>query len=335
MLVKAAVQTLCAGLSAPHDGQQLWPMFIFTSHRAETACLERSHPHLLGVSARRSVFVVVLSPDEEPSYRQLWPNALFLLLPKSSRGLSYSRCVVHTLCTGRIPFYWAFDDNIIKFAELTGRNQPPSAISVHYALLKTQQISNIAEFALAGFLRAIGRESCISKSFAVDNPTFYKVFLVNTVRCAGSNYIAELSKWEDIAFVRSLLLKGRHVLKVNCLAYYAITTRQGGCQAARVAPSDSLVHSWASDLSDEASKTISALHRWLATHAAKPTPAKLAAKRQLSAQSAVSGSCRCPSVTTASQPTLPLTAVAAHCAHGKKPSPPTQPSASAASADPQ
>ena len=258
--VNAAIATLGAGLHTA-DTFQLWPIFIFSSHRAKTAFLNWSHPHLLGDSSHSSVLVVVLSPDEEHTYRHEWPNALFLLLPKSGMGLSYSRHVVHKLCTQRVPFYWAFDDNIVQFAELQRPGHPPSSISVREALLRTQQMADISKFALVGFLRAIGRETCIVKPFTVDNPSFYKVFLVNTVLTAGSNYIAELTKWQDIAFVRTLMLKGRHVLKIQYLMYYAITTTRGGCQSARGAPSNNLVHSWATDLSDEASHMVAALHR--------------------------------------------------------------------------
>ena len=60
----------------------------------------------------------------------------------------------------------------------------------------------------------------------------------------------------------------------------ALTTSKGGCQAARLAPSDSLIHKWATTLSPAAEQTIAALHRWLHKNASKPMPAPLAIHRQ-------------------------------------------------------
>ena len=220
-LVAIAANVLRGADNRSHDSQQcLWPVFIFSSGRAQTALLNWAVPHLLGDAISHAVVAVVLTPDEEAEYRSHWPNILFLLLPESQKGVSYARHTLHKFCTPRLPFYWAFDDNIVKFGCLEGVGNSPVPISAFQALMFVQRLPNVSKYALVGFLRAIGRESCIVRSFAVDNPTLYKVFLVNTTRCAGVNYVSELTKWQDIAFTRSLMLKGQHVLKVQQVAYY-------------------------------------------------------------------------------------------------------------------
>ena len=233
-------------------------------------------------------------------------------MPCEDRGISFCRWIIHAAFSWRLPYYWSFDDNVIAFVAVTHACKP-TPITFADALLHVQRLPTIANFALTGFLRATGTERCKTNPYLTDHATIYKVLLVNCGQCAGCNYVPILCKWEDIAFSCDLLDAGKHILKVQCLAYHAITTQGGGCQPER--SSDALVHSWAGDrLAPHATCVVQQLRAWLEAHNRKPAPPALTATRAIGTQQAPSAppppkaSMPSPSQLPASQPPSQLPA---------------------------
>ena len=276
--------------------KHLWPVFVFSARRAATANLNWQAEHVFGPKARTPI--VVLNPEDEADYRARWPKAIFCIMPVRDRGISFCRWIVHSAFSWRLPYYWSFDDNVTAFVAVThGSGAAP--ITFASALLQVQSIPTVADFALIGFLRATGTESCKVNPYLVDRATIYKVLLVNTAQCQGCNYVPFLCKWEDIAFTCDLVEAGRHILKVQTLAYHAVTTRGGGCEPERNA--GTLVHDWApQQLSPHACVAVDRLRVWLSAHNSKPAPHSLA-RRTASSPPPVLPAATC---SAASQPLL-------------------------------
>ena len=150
-------------------------------------------------------------------------------------------------------FYWSFDDNIIAFDAVHHGTSGSAALHATSHLQGSalpcplvQQIPTIAKFALTGFLRATGMESCKVRPL-----TSLIRQLRSTKFCSSTplamrtmqlpNYIPQLCKWEDIAFTHDLLCEGRRILKVQTFACHAVTTKGGGCEPVRV-PAPSFTH---------------------------------------------------------------------------------------------
>jgi hypothetical protein len=93
--------------------------------------------------------------------------------------------------------------------------QPPILAHVSQAMMHVQRHTDVSRTALAGYLRSNATE--ITKAYAEirDSATIYKISLLNSRACAGIEYIPALAKFEDIAFLRQLLLSGKSTLKVQ------------------------------------------------------------------------------------------------------------------------
>jgi hypothetical protein len=100
------------------------PIFILTKGRPKTALLGWKAPHVLGDWC--VPFVIVVEPQEEEVYRNSWPDALFLVLPRpADSAIGYTRWVVQHICTcshdtaiGRtlcLPWVWMADDLLVAF----------------------------------------------------------------------------------------------------------------------------------------------------------------------------------------------------------------------------
>lgn len=265
--------------------RHIWPIFVFSARRATSAHLNWTAPHVLGTSSAHPPPIIVINPDEEAAYRANWPGAILCIVPLPNRGISFCRWIVHCAFSWRLPYYWSFDDNIIAFVSVDRQTTTP--ITFADALLRVQRLSSINSFAVAGFLRATGTETTKVKRYIIDRATIYKVLLVNTAQCAGCNYTPILRKWEDIAFLSDLFEANRHMLKVQCIAYHAVTTHGGGCAPDRVASCgggcaprsadscDALVHSWATNLTPHQTATVQKLSAWAARHNSKAAPASI------------------------------------------------------------
>ena len=268
--------------------QHLWPIFIFTGRRSATAHLNWQLAHVLGSDHTGVSPIIVVNPEEEAAYRAEWPTALFCIVPLADRGISFCRWVIHSAFSWRLPYYWSFDDNIIAFAAVK-HGAPSSPATFRQAMLHVQSLPDVADYALCGFLRATGTESCKVRQYVPGNAAIYKVLLVNTRECGSCNYVAQLCKWEDIAFAHDLWAAGRRFLKVQTFAYHAVTTKGGGCAPQR--GSDALVHPWAvHPLPSHAAYVVQRLTAWLGKHNQKSAPPMLRTSCQLNVKASSAAS---------------------------------------------
>ena len=188
----------------------------------------------------------------------------------------------------RTPYFWMIDDNIAAFVRL--EEDVHGCLQRHWdgavfreAFMHVQMHPGISDIGLAGFLRATGTEVNKKATEVLDALTIYKVFLVNTVACAGVEYIKALSNFEDIAFTRDLLLRGIRTLKVQTFAYWSFHTKNGGCAEQRGSTRDDmdLIHpSFAvTDLDEAEQAVVTKLQEWVRRHKNKPVPRKLEVDR--------------------------------------------------------
>lgn len=277
----------------------LWPIFVLSHGRPKTAHLNWAAPHVLGappLSREPSVtsvggeqpsvepashpVVVVVNPEDEDEYRRHWPSALILSLPEEHRPVGYARFMVKRALEWRSPFFWVCDDNVSAFIRIEvgvdgrARRYTEGAL-FREALMHIQRHESISAIALAGFLRSNGTEVSKRHSELRGSIKIYKVLLHNSRQCAGVEYVPALTKFEDVAFPRELLLRGRTTLKVQSYAYRAVNTKAGGCDASRASASDDLVHPLSSKLSIAEWDVVARLREWIARDLSKSMPARL------------------------------------------------------------
>ena len=279
----------------------LWPIFVLSHGRARTAHLNWAAPHVLGTAAKAGgsdsgvslggeapdvgpashPVVVVVNPEEVDEYRRHWPTALILALPEEGQPVGYARFIVKRAVEWRSPFFWVCDDNVNAFVKVEvgadgrARRHTEGAL-FREALLHVQRHECISAIALAGFLRSDGTEVSKRHSELRGSVKIYKVLLHNSRQCAGLEYVPALTKFEDVAFVRLLLLRGRTTLKVQTYAYRAVNTKAGGCAASRAAASDDLVHAAsASKMSATDWCVVARLREWITRDLHKSMPARL------------------------------------------------------------
>ena len=165
--------------------QSLWPIFVMSSRRPTTACLNWAAPHVLKGAYQSSLVVTVINPDEVEDYRCCWASNLMLELPEGGHRLGYARNVVKRTFEWRTPFFWAVDDNLVAFEEIrrthsgergaTFKNGPLFLRAFAYA----QQQQLLPHSALVGFLATNGTQSLKKKTHIVDSMRFAKCFLLN------------------------------------------------------------------------------------------------------------------------------------------------------------
>ena len=281
-------------------GRILWPIFVLSHGRARTAHLNWAAPHVLGAAAEARGYsgvslsgeppdaepashpvVAVVNPEEADEYRRHWPTALILALPEEERPVGYARSIVKRALEWRSPFFWVCDDNVNAFVRVEvgddgrARRHTDGAL-FREALQHVQRHDDISSIALAGFLRSNGTEVTKRHSELRGSVKFYKVLLHNSRQCAGVEYVPALTKFEDVAFPRELLLRGRTTLKVQTYAYRAVNTKAGGCAASRAAASDDLVHAASTPkLSVAEWEVVARLREWIARDLRKALPARL------------------------------------------------------------
>jgi len=236
-------------MTVPH------PVFICTKGRAESSLLAwQRAPHCLGQGLGNSwqvPVVVVVEPQEEASYRAVWPGALMLVLPRPAEtAIGYTRWVVQRLCTAsrdrltgrdfRLPFVWMADDLLIAFYRLEQPLGPGGrrALRVltdggfHEALVAAQKHPDIEMMAVTGFLRDRGVAHRVSQDWLVDQSlALQKLVLLNLRRLneLGVEYCPQLRKSEDLALCYDVEQRqGGHVLKVQGYCYRAIHLEHGG-----------------------------------------------------------------------------------------------------------
>ena len=92
--------------AAKFGREQLWPIFVMTRGRPETAHLNWSAEHALGnrdsTDASEDHVIAVVSPEEETEYRRCWPSALLLILPEGGRSVGYARSIVKRALEWRV-----------------------------------------------------------------------------------------------------------------------------------------------------------------------------------------------------------------------------------------
>ena len=281
--------------------RQLWPIFILTRGRPETAHLNWHAEHVLGGLGEAgdgsssigcedaSPVVAVVSPEEEAEYRRSWPGALLLSLPEPGRSVGYARNVIKRALAWRAPFFWMCDDNLAAFMKIE-RDSDGNTHRVRdgpvfrEAFMAVQRHKDISKIALGGFLRSNGTETTKTYKEVFGNIKIYKVCLLNGLQCEGIEYMPALANFEDIAFNRALLLRGRRTLKLQSYAYRVIMTNRGGCAAQRGVDADKpLVHSSYSEaeLSAADRETVAQLQEWVAKDNHKPMPKRLQQKAEM------------------------------------------------------
>ena len=150
--------------------------------------------------------------------------------------------------------------------------------------MAVQRHKDISTIALAGFLRSNGTETSKTYAEVVDNVKIYKVALLNSMQCEGVEYTPALANFEDIAFNRALILRGRRTLKLQSYAYRVIMTNRGGCAAQRGADAGKpLVHASynEAELSAADRETIAVLQEWVQRDHDKPMPKRLQQKAEM------------------------------------------------------
>ena len=68
--------------------------------------------------------------------------------------------------------------------------------------MHVQRREGISSIALAGFLRSNCTETSKTYTEVLDNVKVYKCCLLNSLQCAGVEYVAPLANFEDVAFNR-------------------------------------------------------------------------------------------------------------------------------------
>jgi hypothetical protein len=114
--------------AAQQGGQRLWPIFVLSRGRPETAHLHWGTEHALGGEGEGegegegggegALVVAVVSPEEEAEYRRCWPGSLLLALPQAGRPVGYARHVLKRALQWRTPFFWMCDDNLSTFVRI-------------------------------------------------------------------------------------------------------------------------------------------------------------------------------------------------------------------------
>ena len=198
------------------------------------------------------------------------------------------------------PFFWMCDDNLAAFMRIQRDGGGKASRHCEGALFReafmhVQRHERISTIALAGFLRADGTEVAKTYTQVYNNFKLYKVYLLNSLRCEGVNYMPALANFEDVAFNRSLILAGRQTLKFQNYAYHVIMTKHGGCAAQRGADADKpLVHHSCriADMSAADCKTIAELQAWVRRDMHKPMPKRLEQQLKRQGQSREAGNSR-------------------------------------------
>lgn len=253
-----------------------FPVFVPSRGRADCAHLNWEAPHAFGRPRHDArpgswpVLCVVVEPQEEGRYREVWPGALLLVLPKGGQGPSYARWVVQRICTRayewkanirrkgivgvcgplrQLPWCWVCDDNLICFFRLVGVAKDSSKEVVVQktrewdqdtpmfweAMVAVQQHPNLVRSALAGFLRDDGTASCKKRDWKLDELSLYKVILLNNreLKRLGVEYLPGLQKFEDIHLNNAVQRGGGHSLKCQCYCFRAAQMSKGGCENQR------------------------------------------------------------------------------------------------------
>ena len=256
-----------------------YPVFIPSHGRAERSNLNWAASHVFGPcppgrdGKLQPVVCVVVEPREEAEYRQAWPLALMLVLPKNGRGPGFARWAVQQACTKaivwvgqkmqtrRLPWVWIADDGLSMFYRLSDlapsappgrgglglgsrsgiqrlkqRLAPAGKPMFWSAFLAVQRHNLLPCVAVAGFLRDDGTAVCKKLEWKVDELSLYKIVLLNLgkLRRLGVQYQQDLQMYEDICLNHEVLRNGGRTLKCQSFCFRASHGRSGGCAEQRV-----------------------------------------------------------------------------------------------------
>jgi hypothetical protein len=117
------------------------PIFIPSKGRADIA----TTPRLLTAAGLR--YTLVIEPPEEQAYRTAFPEADFLILSDTNRGISFSRNSILDYCrSNKIPYHWQIDDDIKQFYHFTNRakSRVPADFVLHNIEKFVTRYCNIA-----------------------------------------------------------------------------------------------------------------------------------------------------------------------------------------------
>eukprot|EP00929_Paragymnodinium_shiwhaense_P070678 TRINITY_DN35809_c0_g1_i2.p1 TRINITY_DN35809_c0_g1~~TRINITY_DN35809_c0_g1_i2.p1 ORF type:complete len:883 (-),score=180.16 TRINITY_DN35809_c0_g1_i2:1303-3885(-) len=242
------------------DTDRPYPIFLCSKGRSATSFLEWRAPHCFGneVGSNAVVLVIVVEPQEEESYRSVWPDALLLVLPQpNDTCIGYTRWVVQMVCTSsveeetgrlfRLPFVWMADDLIVSFYHLeslghcgSGRRRVLRALDeqgFREAFLAIQRHESICEVAMAGFLRERGSSIFAKRDWVMNESlALQKIVLLNLVRLQdlGAYYCPALRKSEDLAICYEVARQpSGNILKCQRYCYRASHLDHGGAEEVR------------------------------------------------------------------------------------------------------
>ena len=90
---------------AKYGNRHLWPVFVFSARRADTAHLNWNAEHVFGSSTEHLQPIVVINPEDEAAYRTKWPDATLCIMPCEDRGISFCRwMILHSAFSWRLPY---------------------------------------------------------------------------------------------------------------------------------------------------------------------------------------------------------------------------------------
>ncbi|CAE8696633.1 unnamed protein product, partial [Polarella glacialis] len=257
-----------------NQGQQVpFPVFIPSRGRPEKAHLNWEADHVFGRPkvdtplGFRPVVCIVVEPCEQETYREAWPQALMMVLPRSDRGPGYARWVIQKVCTKavvvsdqprirRLSKVWVVDDSLSTFYKLEflegQENLAPCKKGSKAKRIKRRVVSNgrpifleamlavqrhpfLERAAVAGFLRDDGTAVCKRKDWNLDEMALYKVVLLNLneLRRLGAEYLPDLQVYEDIYLNHEVLSLGGRTLKCQSYCFRAVQGKKGGCHEQR------------------------------------------------------------------------------------------------------
>jgi len=279
----AGWEAMCDGLRhlglAPGRLDVPFPVFIPSRGRPRGANLNWEAQHVFGrglcsaAGALSPVVCVVVEPQEEAAYREVWPTALTMALPRSDRGPGYVRWVIQKVCAKAyqwcpeaargnrwqarcLPYVWICDDGLSMFyslqalgpqAEFTfisdkagaqrvkARRAPEGTPMFREAFMAVQRHTFLPRAAVAGFLRDDGTAVCKKSDWKSDELSLCKIVLLNLaeLRRLEVEYQQCLKMYEDICLTFQVLRAGGHTLKCQGFCYWAAHRAHGGCAEQR------------------------------------------------------------------------------------------------------
>lgn len=257
------------------DTKMPFPVFIPSKGRPLTANLNYEAAHVFGPAppeGLQPVVLAVVEPAEEALYREAWPRALLMILPRNDGGPGYVRWLIQRICTKcsvlcgmrrkvlQIPWVWICDDFLTMFYRLVPLVPPKSQWHHFWAKMKTQRRKQrtavdgapmfkeamlsmqshpfLERAAVCGFLRDDGTAVCKKLDWKKDEISMYKVVLLNIHQLAnlGIEYIPDIKMYEDLCLNHQVLRKHAdkgHTLKCQGFCFWATHATTGGCTEQR------------------------------------------------------------------------------------------------------